>query len=34
MVLSMISVAEVVLENLTVVSRRYWAEVEIIPVKF
>ena len=34
MVLSMMSVAEVVLEKLTVVSRRYWAEVQTIPVKF
>ena len=34
MVLSVMSVAEVVLERLTVVSRRYWAEVQTIPVKF
>ena len=29
----MMSVAEVVLEKLTVVSRRYWAEVQTIPAK-
>ena len=34
MVLSMMSVAEVVLDKLTVVSRRYWAEVQTIQVKF
>ena len=33
MVLSMMSVAEVILEKLTVVSRRYCAEVQTIPAK-
>ena len=30
----MISVVGMVLEKITVVSRKYWAEIQTIPVKF